>query len=73
MGDITFYRDRFRTVVNFYIQALGVVITYEKCKSSLNSSEDKVDNEEITDVIVSISTGDINGNFDKTIQEPPQP
>jgi hypothetical protein len=72
MGDLTFYRDIFRTVVNFYIQALGVVITYEKCKSSLKSSEDKVDDEEKTDVIVSISSGDMNGNFDKTTQEPSQ-
>jgi hypothetical protein len=71
MCDLTFCRDRFRTVVNYYIQALGVVITYEMCKSSLESSENKPDNQEKTDVIVTISNDDIHEsvqtNHPKTI------
>jgi hypothetical protein len=49
-------------VVNYYIQALGVVITYETCKSSLESSENKPDNLEKPDVTVTISNVDINEN-----------
>lgn len=68
--DLTFYRDRFRSVVNYYIQTLGVVITFEKCKSSLTSCEDKLDvDQEQTDAIVSVPDGDIPKNFEITTQE----
>jgi hypothetical protein len=67
IGHLTFCRDRFRTVVNYYIQALGVVITYETCKSSLESSENKPDNQEKPDVIVTISNGDINENVQRNL------
>ena len=36
-----FCSDRFRSVVNYYIQTLGVVVTYETCKATLHSSDDE--------------------------------
>ncbi|XP_048730321.2 excitatory amino acid transporter 1-like isoform X2 [Ostrea edulis] len=67
---LEWFLDRFRSVVNYYIQTLGVVITFEKCKSSLTSCEDKLDvDQEQTDAIVSVPDGDIPKNFERTTQE----
>ncbi|XP_078334175.1 excitatory amino acid transporter 1-like [Crassostrea virginica] len=38
---LEWFLDRFRSVVNYYIQTLGVVVTYEKCKATLPSPEDE--------------------------------
>lgn len=37
-------------MVNYYIQTLGVVVTYEKCKSTLPSLEETADGEEVKGV-----------------------
>lgn len=47
---LEWFLDRFRSVVNYYIQTLGVVVTYEKCKSTLPSLEETADGEEVKGV-----------------------
>lgn len=37
-------------MVNYYIQTLGVVVTYEKCKSTLPPLEENADGEEVKDI-----------------------
>ncbi|XP_062568574.1 excitatory amino acid transporter 1-like [Saccostrea cucullata] len=66
---LEWFLDRFRSVVNYYIQTLGVVVTYEKCKTSLPSLEEKDGPLDEKSVDMSVPQGNEPENVERPDQQ----